>query len=52
MNKNILTCLSFLIVTGIKLTNTQPPLRYETHLKQTSRLQAAEDEAARNKDII
>lgn len=42
MNKKILTCLSFLIRTGIKLSNTQLPLRYETHLKQTSRPRAEE----------
>jgi hypothetical protein len=50
--KKILTCLSFLTVTGTKLSNIQLPLRCETHLRQTSKLQVEEDEAERNKNNV
>lgn len=52
MNKIILTCLDFLTVTGTKLSNTQLPLHYETHLKQISKLQVEEDEAERHKNNV
>lgn len=39
-------------MTGTKLSNIQLPLHYETHLKQTSKLQVEEEEAERNKHNV
>lgn len=39
-------------MTGTKLSNIQLPLHYETHLKQTSKLQVEEDEAERNENKV
>lgn len=39
-------------MTGTKLSNIRLPLHYEIHLKQTSKLQAEEDEAERNENNV